>query len=87
MHVVVTGGLGYIGSHSCVELARGGHRLLIVAPKRRLRVVKDEPDNRILECAVAGRGEAIVTEDKALLALKRYGETRMLALRDYLDGR
>ena len=30
MHVLVTGGLGYIGSHACVELARGGHRLTIV---------------------------------------------------------
>src|SRR6185369_13518035 len=30
MRVLVTGGLGYIGSHACVELARHGHRLLIV---------------------------------------------------------
>jgi UDP-glucose 4-epimerase len=30
MQVLVTGGLGYIGSHCCVELARAGHRLQIV---------------------------------------------------------
>ena len=30
MHIVVTGGLGFIGSHCCVELARAGHRLRIV---------------------------------------------------------
>lgn len=59
----------------------------VVAPKRRVRVVKDEPDNRILECAVAGRAEAIVTGEKTLLALKRYENIRMLALRDYLEGR
>ena len=59
---------------------------IIVAPKRRLRVVKDDPDNRVLECAVAGRAEAIVTGDKAMLALKRYEEIRMLGLRDYLGG-
>ncbi len=59
---------------------------VIVAPKRRLRVVKDEPDNRILECAVAGRAEAVVTGDKTLLALKRYGETRMLGLLEYLNS-
>jgi putative PIN family toxin of toxin-antitoxin system len=57
---------------------------LIVAPKRRLRVVKDDPDNRILECAVAGRAQVIVTGDKALLALKLYGKVRILSLRDYL---
>ena len=56
----------------------------IVAPKKRLRVVKDDPDNRILECAVAGRAEVIVTGDKALLALKLYGKIRILTLREYL---
>jgi putative PIN family toxin of toxin-antitoxin system len=60
---------------------------VVVAPKRRLQVVKDEPDNRILECAVAGRADAIVTGDKALLALKRYGKIRVLPLREYLEGR
>jgi len=57
---------------------------VVVAPKRRLRIVKDDPDNRILECAVAGRAEVIVTGDKALLALKRYGKIRILSLREYL---
>ena len=57
---------------------------VIVAPKKRLRVVKDDPDNRILECAVAGRAEVIVTGDKALLALKLYEKIRILTLREYL---
>jgi uncharacterized protein len=57
---------------------------VVVAPKRRLRVVKDDPDNRILECAVAGRAEVIVTGDKALLALKFYEKIRILTLREYL---
>ena len=57
---------------------------VIVAPKRRLRVVKDDPDNRILECAVAGRAQVIVTGDKALLALKMYEKVRILNLREYL---
>ncbi len=59
---------------------------VVVAPKRRLRVVKDDPDNRILECAVAGRAEAIVTGDKALLALKLYEKVRILSLREYLGA-
>jgi putative PIN family toxin of toxin-antitoxin system len=60
---------------------------VVVAPKRRLRVVKDDSDNRILECAVAGHAEIIVTGDKELLALKRYEEIRLLALRGYLASR
>jgi putative PIN family toxin of toxin-antitoxin system len=57
---------------------------MVVAPKRRLRVVKDDPDNRILECAIAGRAEAIVTGDKALLALKNFKNIPVVTLRSYL---
>lgn len=30
MKILVTGGAGYIGSHTCVQLLEGGHRLIIV---------------------------------------------------------
>lgn len=54
---------------------------------RRIKVLADEPDNRILECAVAGRAEAIVTGDRAMLALGDYRGVRVLSLSAYLDGR
>lgn len=57
---------------------------LVVAPRRRLHVVQDDPDNRILECAIAGRAEAIVTGDKALLALKNFKNIPVVTLRSYL---
>jgi putative PIN family toxin of toxin-antitoxin system len=57
---------------------------VFVKPRRRLHVVKDEPDNRILECAIAGRAEAIVTGDHALLSLGEYNGVRIISLRDYL---
>ena len=44
----------------------------IVEPELRLSVLEDEPDNRILECAVEAGASAIVTGDKELLALKSY---------------
>lgn len=56
-----------------------------VSPRRKLRVVKDEPDNRVLECALTGRARAIVTGDKALLALAAFRGARLLSLREYLD--
>lgn len=56
----------------------------IVEPSRRLSVLRDEPDNRILECAVEGNAEAIVTGDKAMLAIGEYEGIRMVALVDYL---
>ena len=58
---------------------------LFVKPRRRLRVVKDDPDNRILECALAGRADAVVTGDRALLALGAYRGVRLVSLREYLD--
>ena len=57
-----------------------------VTPRRRLRVVKDDPDNRVLECALTGRVEAIVTGDRALLALGDFRGMRLLSLREFLDG-
>ncbi len=59
---------------------------LTVKPRRRLHVVKDEPDNRILECAMAGHADVIVTGDRALLALHEYRGVRIISLRDYLNS-
>lgn len=56
----------------------------MVVPKRRLNVVRDGPDNRILECAVSAGAEAIVTGDKAMLALKTYAGIRIMSLAQYL---
>jgi putative PIN family toxin of toxin-antitoxin system len=58
-----------------------------VAPRRRLRIVTDDADNRILECAAAGRAEAIVTGDKALLALKTFDTIPVISLAACLDSR
>lgn len=76
-------------SRDAEELARIAVFLSTVAtfvsPRRRLQVVKDEPDNRILECALTGHAHAIVTGDRALLALHDFRGIRMLSLRDYLE--
>jgi uncharacterized protein len=56
-----------------------------VRPRTRLRVVRDDPDNRVLECAVAARADLVVTGDKDLLALGEYRGVRIVSLRDYLQ--
>ena len=30
MNILVTGGAGYIGSHTCVELIQAGHNVVVV---------------------------------------------------------
>ena len=57
-----------------------------VRPRIRLRIVKDEPDNRVLECAITGRADAIVTGDRALLELREFRGVRIVSLREYLGG-
>jgi predicted nucleic acid-binding protein len=47
-------------------------------------VLADEPDNRILECAVSGDADAIVTGDKAMLRLERYEDVPIITLREFL---
>lgn len=41
-------------------------------PKTKLSVIDDEPDNRVLECAVAGKAHIIISGDNHLLKLKSY---------------
>jgi len=57
----------------------------LVAPRRKLAILNDEPDNRILECAVTGGANIIVTGDKAMLNLKRFADIRIITLRQFLD--
>lgn len=57
----------------------------LVEPSGRLSVFQDAPDNRILECAVEGTADAIVTGDKAMLAIGGYEGIRLITLADYLD--
>ena len=55
-----------------------------VKPTEELRVLKDEPDNRILECAVGGKADLIVTGDKEMLKLGIHGRTKITGLNTYL---
>ena len=56
----------------------------VVQPRKTLRILRDEPDNRILECALAARADAVVTGDRAILDLGEYKGVRMLTLRNFL---
>ena len=57
----------------------------IVEPAESLTVLADEPDNRIVECALAANAQLIVTGDRAMLALGEYQGIRIVSLSAYLD--
>ena len=56
----------------------------IVEPAESLTVLADEPDNRIVECALAANAQLIVTGDRAMLALGEYQGIRIISLSAYL---
>ena len=59
----------------------------IVEPTEKLTVVnEDTEDNKILECALAAGAEIIVSGDKHLLDLRKYGKTRILTPREFFDS-
>ena len=50
----------------------------------RLKVLSDDPDNRILECALEATAAFVVTGDKHLLDLKRYQHIEIIKLSSFL---
>ncbi len=57
-----------------------------VAPAQKLDAVREDPaDNRILECAVEGKSEYLVTRDHHLLKLKSFRGAQMIKVADFLD--
>jgi len=58
----------------------------IISPKRRLRVIYEDPaDNRVLECALAGTAAYIVSGDKHLLQLKKFGGAKIVRAKELLS--
>lgn len=60
------------------------HIATVLRPRPTLHLLRDEPDNRILECAMAAQAEWIVSGDRHLLALKRHASSAIMSLADFL---
>ena len=60
---------------------------LVLTPDIVLQVIKDDPDDdRVLECAVAGKADYIVSGDKHLLRLGSYQGISIVTARDFMDA-
>jgi len=57
----------------------------VLRPTSRLHVVTDEPDNRILECAIQANAAYLVTGDQHLLTLGHYEDVKIIRLGDFLE--
>lgn len=61
-----------------------GQVATVLRPQPTLHILKDEPDNRILECAIAAQAEFVVSGDRHLLVLKQHAGITMIFLADFL---
>ena len=67
-----------------LQIARIAH---VVRPTSRLTVISDEPDNRVLECAIEGSAELIVSGDRHILNLGEYDGIAIVGVTDALRWR
>jgi uncharacterized protein len=73
-------------AHVVVEITQQLTSLAeIVYPEEEISVIKNDPsDNRILECAVAGKARYVVTGDADLLSIKSYQKIAILTPDEFL---
>jgi len=58
---------------------------VVIQPEVKISVISDDSDNRILECAVCGQTEYIITGDRHLLNLKKCRGVKIMTPSDFLE--
>lgn len=60
---------------------------ILVEPKMRIKYILEDPDDdKILECAVEGEVDFIVSGDRHLLKIKEYKGAKIVNARDFLEN-
>ncbi len=62
-----------------------GQTATILKTEPHLHILEDEPDNRILECALLAQADRIVTGDRHLLFHKTYQGIQIIKLSEFLN--
>ncbi len=58
----------------------------VVNPEIKLEIIKEDPeDNKFLECALESKAEYIVSGDKHLLKLRKFGDVRIISAREFME--
>lgn len=72
--------------HKIVDLIRSISDLATVLKTTPwLKVLSDDPDNRILECGIKAEADFLVTGDKHLLKLRNYAKFEIIKLSNFLS--
>ena len=58
----------------------------IIEPKNKLKIIKEDPDdNKILECAIEGKVDYIITQDNHLLKLKEFKGIKIITPKEFSE--
>lgn len=58
----------------------------VIEPSKKLDIIKEDPtDNKIIECAVEGNVDYIISRDKHLLKLKEFAAIKIIKPEEFLD--
>ena len=79
---------GFISEEQKKELwARLINYCEIVEPTKKINIIKSDPsDNKVLECALEGKAQYIVSGDNHLLRLKVYMGIRIVTAAEFLES-
>ncbi len=59
---------------------------IIVEPQQKLDIIQeDQDDNKLLECAVAGKADFIISKDNHLLGLNEFNGIKIISPREFLE--
>jgi predicted nucleic acid-binding protein len=70
---------------SFLYLFQDPERTVLVVPTQRVDIILDDPpDNMFLECALEARADYIVSGDRHLTRVGRFGRIEIFSPREYL---
>lgn len=59
--------------------------LEIIPTSSRVEICRDPDDDKFIACAIDGHCHYVVSGDKDLLSLKRYGDVKIFTVADFLE--
>jgi hypothetical protein len=77
-----------LGHREIAELMGKIHRKAsIVTPAKRLKIIKaDEPDNRVLECAMKANADFIITGNKRHFPFEEFKGSKIVTPREFINS-
>jgi putative PIN family toxin of toxin-antitoxin system len=77
-----------LGHREITELmGKINRKALIVTPTKRLKIIKaDEPDNRVLECAIKANVDFIITGNKKHFPFEEFKGSKIVTPREFINS-